>query len=184
VLGHSKAFLGWSGSTFSRFVEQMLPADIPVAKFVARSDHCARHVRQSFGDDRFEQLHRSFHAAAKRTATVFRRGVSKRAVGSAACFQVGAPSSGLALPPPSPSEGVAPTASGGTPRESYELLGGGPGPAIAASKRFLRPTLAEFSARFGGLRSPPPLQRVVKPNGRGRVKSRGFAPPPGVESFV
>jgi hypothetical protein len=37
VLGHSKAFLGWSGSTFSRFVEQMLPADIPVAKFVARS---------------------------------------------------------------------------------------------------------------------------------------------------
>ena len=103
VLGHSKAFLGWSGSTFSRFVEQMLPADIPVAKFVARSDHCARHVRQSFGDDRFEQLHRSFHAAAKRTATVFRRGVSKRAVGSAACFQVGAPSSGLALPTPSPS---------------------------------------------------------------------------------
>ena len=70
VLGHSKAFLGWLGSTFSRFVEEMLPAGIPVAKFVARSGDCARHVRQSSGDDRFEQLNQSFHAAAKRTAAV------------------------------------------------------------------------------------------------------------------
>ena len=74
VLGHSKAFLGWGGSTFSRFVKQMLPAGIPVANFVggalARSGDCARHVRQSSGDDRFEQLSLSFHAAANRTAHV------------------------------------------------------------------------------------------------------------------
>ena len=69
VLGHSKAFLGWRGSTFSRFVGEMLTAGIPVANFVARSGDCARHVRQSSGDDRFEQLDRSFQAAAKRTAT-------------------------------------------------------------------------------------------------------------------
>ena len=70
VLGHSKAFLGWGGSTFSSFVKKMLPAGIPVANFVARSGDCARHVRQSSGDDRFEQLSLSFHAAANRTAHV------------------------------------------------------------------------------------------------------------------
>ena len=69
VLGHSKAFLGWRGSTFSRFVTEMLPAGIPVATFAPPYGDCARHVRQSSGDDRFEQLDRSFQAAAKRTAT-------------------------------------------------------------------------------------------------------------------
>lgn len=74
VLGHSKAFLGWGGSTFSQFVTEMLPAGIPVAIFGAQYGDCARHVRQSSGKDRFEQLDRSFHAAAKRTATFVQMG--------------------------------------------------------------------------------------------------------------